>query len=335
MHITAGLGSIDEYIPYIKAGAEELFCGYVPFSWQEKYGNLFPMNRREVIYYNVQIGSESEMKILRKMADRYEVPVTITLNALSYLPEQYPLLLSYMQACRRLGFDRFIIADHALLVYLQQQDVTGEFHIHVSGELGEMNTEVIEACRRLGAERVIYHRKVTICAMKQMQEKHPTLEYEAFLMNEMCHFHGGFCNSLHCDELSHMCLVPYRLGKAGRKDSNDFGCESGNGGGNVPGDLGREEREDDSTVFCDDAENDIPGFSGCGLCALPKLQAAGVKWLKVVSRGGRTEDTIRDIRAARQAIDLLEQYPEEKAYIEQMKKQIFPNGCGRNCYYRQ
>lgn len=30
MKIVAGLGSIDEYIPYVKAGADEFFCGYVP-----------------------------------------------------------------------------------------------------------------------------------------------------------------------------------------------------------------------------------------------------------------------------------------------------------------
>lgn len=33
MKITAGLGSVDDYVRYVKAGADELFCGYVPFSW--------------------------------------------------------------------------------------------------------------------------------------------------------------------------------------------------------------------------------------------------------------------------------------------------------------
>lgn len=47
MKIVAGLGSIDEYIPYVKAGADEFFCGYVPYSWTEKYGTLLPLNRRK------------------------------------------------------------------------------------------------------------------------------------------------------------------------------------------------------------------------------------------------------------------------------------------------
>ena len=48
MKITVGLGSIDEYERFVQAGADEFFCGYVPFSWAEKYGTVMPLNRREV-----------------------------------------------------------------------------------------------------------------------------------------------------------------------------------------------------------------------------------------------------------------------------------------------
>ena len=40
MKITAGLGSIDEYERFVQAGADEFFCGYVPFFWAEKYGTV-------------------------------------------------------------------------------------------------------------------------------------------------------------------------------------------------------------------------------------------------------------------------------------------------------
>lgn len=39
MKIVAGLGSVDEYIRYCEAGADEFFCGYVPYKWTKKYGN--------------------------------------------------------------------------------------------------------------------------------------------------------------------------------------------------------------------------------------------------------------------------------------------------------
>ena len=72
MKIVAGLGSIDEYIPYVKAGADEFFCGYVPYSWTEKYGTLLPLNRREVLCSNVQLGAFSELEILSAMIQKYK-----------------------------------------------------------------------------------------------------------------------------------------------------------------------------------------------------------------------------------------------------------------------
>ena len=50
MKIVAGLGSIDHYKDLAEAGADEVFCGVVPYEWNKKYGSLFPLNRREVLY---------------------------------------------------------------------------------------------------------------------------------------------------------------------------------------------------------------------------------------------------------------------------------------------
>ena len=44
MKITAGIGSTDAYIPCVEAGAQELFCGYVPADWMEKYAPDFTGN---------------------------------------------------------------------------------------------------------------------------------------------------------------------------------------------------------------------------------------------------------------------------------------------------
>ena len=38
MKIVAGMGSIDDYIRLVKAGADEVFCGYVPASEEFRVG---------------------------------------------------------------------------------------------------------------------------------------------------------------------------------------------------------------------------------------------------------------------------------------------------------
>ena len=109
MKIAAGLGCIDDYVRFVQAGADEVFCGFVPYEWNKKFGNLFPLNRREVLYYNVQINSYDDMKILKRMEAKYNVPVTITLNYLYYTEEQYPIIADIMKKLIDIGFDEFII----------------------------------------------------------------------------------------------------------------------------------------------------------------------------------------------------------------------------------
>ena len=95
MKITVGMGSIDEYIPYVEAGADEVFIGYVPQYILQKYGNLPSVNRREVLFSNVQIGARSELQILSKMVKKYKVPVAITLNSLYYPTSMFPYLKQF------------------------------------------------------------------------------------------------------------------------------------------------------------------------------------------------------------------------------------------------
>ena len=113
--------SIDEYERFVQAGADEFFCGYVPFSWAEKYGTVMPLNRREVLCCNVQLGAYSELEILSRMVKKYKKPVHLTFNSLYYLPEQYPEIGDIIEKCMGIGFRSYIIADPALLVYLKNR----------------------------------------------------------------------------------------------------------------------------------------------------------------------------------------------------------------------
>ncbi len=166
MKITAGLGSIDEYERFVQAGADEFFCGYVPFSWAERYGTVMPLNRREVFCYNVQLGAYSELEILSRMVEKYKKPVHLTFNSLYYLPEQYPEITEIIKQCMELGFRSYIIADPALLVYLKNRGISCE--IHLSGETGEVNSEMVKMFRRFPLKRIIFHRKNTFQDMQSV-----------------------------------------------------------------------------------------------------------------------------------------------------------------------
>lgn len=340
MKIVAGLGSIDEYERFVKAGADEFFCGYVPFAWAEKYRMINPLNRREVRFYNVQIGSLSELQILKNMADYYGKPVKLTFNSLYYTKEQYPVIAEIISQCMEVGFENCIIADPALILYLRQKKIS--CGIHLSGEMSEVNRGMLEQMLPFGIRRVIFHRKNSLEDMKSCisfirnidrkekssdklnhdyiikQPSNPVLnctkEYEAFVLNELCQFSGAFCNSLHCDELTHLCRVPYELGDLCRDISHKTYIT-----------------ETDKIHF--DKNGYLTGSIGCGLCALYQMKQIGITHLKLVGRGNYTDFMEKDIRQLRKALEILENASSEEEYQNEMKASLFPVGCSQNCYY--
>ena len=325
MKIVAGLGSIDEYETFVKAGADEFFCGYVPFSWAEKYGVIHPLNRREVLFYNVQIGSMSELQILKKMVDYYGKPVELTFNSIYYTGEQYPVIAEIITQCMAAGFENFIIADPALMLYLRQQKIN--CGIHLSGETAEVNRGMLEQMLPFGIRRVIFHRKNSLEDMQScIKEADFPHEYEAFILNELCHFSGAFCNSLHCDELTHLCRVPYELGNLHKKEETDAAQKDVAETDRIQGKEGK--------GLPLDEDGYLTGSTGCGLCALYRMKQVGITHLKLVGRGNYTDFMEKDIRQLRKVLDILENSDSEAQYQKKMKASLFQDGCSQNCYYR-
>ncbi len=323
MKLTVGLGSVDEYLRFSEAGADEFFCGYVPYSWTSKYGTMVPLNRREVLCSNVQLGAFSELEILASMIQDYHRPVHLTFNSLYYLPEQYPEIARIIRDCMSLGFRSYIIADPALILYLREQGIPCE--IHLSGETGEVNSRMVDFFQQFSLKRVIFHRKNSFDDMKAVidsEKSHGGLrvgtEFEAFILNEMCQFTGAFCNSLHCDELGHLCRVPYWL------EPLKEPCADSSLGQLQPA---------AHTESSDLPDGYLCGATGCGLCALYRLREIGITHLKLVGRGNYTDYMEQDIRMLRQALALLESSASEKDFQQNMRENLFPYGCSSHCYY--
>lgn len=370
MKIVAGLGSIDEYERFVEAGADEFFCGYVPYSWSKKYGTVLPLNRREVLCYNVQIGSFSELEILAAMVRKYRKSVHLTFNSLYYIPEQYPEIAEIIRRCMALGFRSYIIADPALMVYLREHNI--DCDIHISGETGEINSQMMAAFAKFHPKRLIFHRKNTFEDMEKVIETcqntsqqivsnqfskaeterkyvSATKEFEAFVLNELCQFTGAFCNSLHCDEMGYLCRVPYILGRREdektatklklfsdrikdkcKDEENDSWHVDEASGENIS--LDERENDEMESPSCDDSAY-LCGETGCGLCALYQLQKAGITHLKLVGRGNYVDYMENDIRSLKRALNILDQSQSEADFITKMKSHLFPDGCSKNCYY--
>ena len=77
-----------------------------------------------------------------------------------------PEIAEMIKKCMRIGFDSYIIADPALILYLRKQHIDCE--IHLSGETAEVNTGMVDIFQQMKLKRVIFHRKNTIEDMKSV-----------------------------------------------------------------------------------------------------------------------------------------------------------------------
>ena len=299
MKITAGIGGINHYEKLVNAGADECFAGFVPLDWLEKYANITPLNRREVIMQDMQFSSMGEMRRLAAMIKDCGVPVALTFNSPVYRPDQYPIILNMLDALGETGFRDVIIADLGLLIRLKEKNYPGR--IHLSGEAGLFNAEAMQLFSGMNITRWIFPRKISPSEMTECIKKLPGYEYEAFALNELCHYSGAHCMSLHCDEMSHACCIPYLpVGPD---------CE------NAP--------ENDR-----DYPADAFGASGCGLCALKDMFISGITHLKIVGRGANIENMVRDVRIMRIACEML--LRGETDLLSLLPGRI----CSEMCYYR-
>ena len=154
------------------------------------------------------------------------------------------------------------------------------------------------------------------------------MQYEAFILNEKCHYSGAFCSSLHCDEMCHLCTMPYDLAKVNEK-ANYFPDVD------KRLELYYKELEDEELYLENEYKNDsyLLGSTGCGICELKKLKESGVTHLKVVGRGKYIDDIEKDIIGLKQAINIIENIEDDENYKKVIKNKLFKGKCSKECYY--
>lgn len=69
-------------------------------------------------------------------------------------------------------------------------------------------------------------------------------------------------------------------------------------------------------------------IDACAMCALYRLDAIGIKSLKIVGRADDWDSICRDIELTKRNIDIMKNANEEKEYLDKM---IFPDNFPRKC----
>jgi U32 family peptidase len=276
--------------PELMAPAGDLACALAAFDAgaDAVYAGLEDYNARQ----RAENFSAEQLASLCTWARKHGRKVYITLNTLiadTELPELYRVLGEIDRICPH----AVIVQDLGVLVLLRAH--FPHLAVHASTQAGAHNSAGVDMLERLGAERVILERQVTLDELKGIR-KATTVELEVFV-------HGALCCSL-----SGMCLF-----------SSWMGGWSGN--------RGRCKQPCRRRFFSDQGNGFF--FSTQDLYtlnSLANLTEIGINALKIEGRLRGPDYVSAAVKAYRQVLDTP---PEQRQVVIKESRQILSRTGGR------
>ncbi|MFA4844115.1 MAG: U32 family peptidase [Candidatus Margulisiibacteriota bacterium] len=327
MKICVSIKATDEIAPLVKAGADEFYCGVIPWQWRKRYKGFF-LNRREDIKCNYS--SYKELKVSISLARELGRPVYVTFNAPFYPQILYPELEKIIIKVLSFRPAGVIVGDPGLLLWLKEKGINA--NIVLSAEFGIFNLYDVKCALGLNnnIKRIVFQRYLSIPEMKDIISHHPNYDYEAFVLDERCPFAGPYCFASHDRKLGeNMCQsimdAKPQILFAQRKPISYFNkvyeniClyykrENFNSLFNI---KGIELNEEDWPV-------------NCGLCHLKALKKAGIKYLKIAGRARSLRFRVRMVEIAKKTAS--GQYNKDE--IKELFVKHYRGSFKENCKYK-
>ncbi len=332
LKITVPVSHPEEVETLVANGAGELYCGYIPPEWLERYGGAFWLNRRGPVAGNLV--QRDDVALVAERAHAHGVPVFVTFNAPYYTSEQQEFLLPLVgRLAAEASVDGVIVSDPGFLAAVR--GACPALPVHASSVMAAANPGTIEFLASLGARRVIFPRSLGVPEIAALcAAAGGRLETEAFVLNEGCVFEEGYCMTTH-RSVGALCVqlpaVPHRFlplgagAPAGEEAARDVMGAFGdwvwfqNGCGN--------------TV----AAGGVPN-GPCGLCALFDLARAGLTSVKIAGRSASALRKLASLQVVRAVLDMVQRgATREEAARRAAAIRNTPAYCGAGymCYYRE
>lgn len=294
--LLAPAGSFEIFRAVIAAGADAVYVGGDKFGARAYAGNFSAEELLEAIDY----------------AHLYGKKVYLTVNTL-LKNDELKSLYDYLAPFYERGLDAVLVQDMGVLQFVREQ--FPDLPIHTSTQMTVTSAEGARLLKKLGAERIVMAREVSLAEMKRIHEE-TGVELEAFVHGALCYCYSG------------QCLFSSMLG--GRSGNRGRCAQPCRLSYSVADENHKEYRKDSYVLSLKDM---------CGIEELNKLREAGVYSLKIEGRMKQIPYAAGVVSYYRKYIDLFEQNEKEPVEIHTQDKQELldlGNRCGfTNGYYKK
>lgn len=279
LKILAPADRLEEVRPLVDAGADELYGGFVPPSWDEAYAAVGSINKRT--FASAQFVSFEELTKAVKLAHDMGARFFLTLNNDYYSAAQMPAVLELAGQAAAIEVDGLLVADFGLILEVKRLGLPLELHLSVLSAV--LNTQAALFFSDLGINRVVLDRSLIAAEAAKIIGAVPGMEFEAFIMYGKCPNIEGLCSFFHHDDPDHV----WPCGRA---------CELKP----IPSDSA----EARAAAAAQAGWTDAVRGNACGLCGVYDLMKAGLTAAKIAGRGRKTEHKIAAVSAIKTVMDL-------------------------------
>lgn len=322
MKICVGLKDSIRMEEYIKAGAEEFYCGVVDSEWTNRFGYVTGINRRP--WPSSNMSSFEELKRVVQKAHSFNCKVYFTINEHCYTNEQLKLIDHYVKKALETGIDSIIFSDPGLIKYFYDKY---QCCVHLSTGGSVFNQWSAEFfLDKLKVSRIIMPREVTLNEIRKICREVENVEYEVFVLNEGCINIDGFCNHLHgihyIDNKGQIKNGDYSVGCMLKYDLLE---------GQING-----KSIDKSSNIIEQLYDASSNCGSCGACAIYYFKKFGISSLKLVGRSTDKDKIIHDIKFIKYAKELSNEVANFQEYsqkIREYKGDRTMEKCIKMCYY--
>ena len=245
---------------------------------------------------------EAQMRLAVQMCHDKGVGLHVACNTLPR-EDELARLPAYLELLDSIGVDALIVAD--LGVISMAKKYAPHCDLHISTQLGVVNSETCKAIYDMGAKRAVLARELSLEEIRQIRKNAPEgLELEAFVHGAMCVSFSGRCllsnylaeRDANRGECAQPCRWKYHLVEEKRPGAN------------------MEISEDKGTFIMN--SNDM-----CMIEHLPELIDAGIYSFKIEGRMKSAYYAAAVTNAYRHALDAAEAgEPLSRIWVDEMEK---------------
>jgi putative protease len=239
-----------------------------------------------------------------------------------------PHFLRAMEKMIKLNPDAFIMADPGL-IHLVRENFT-EAVIHLSVQSNNVNWASAQFWHKMGIERIILSRELSLKEIQEISEKNPGLEIECFVHGAICMAYSGRCllsnyfsyRDANQGTCSHSCRWKYKLYEGKENYAGEVKEYTP-----LTGQFFLEEEERPGQMMeIDEDQYGTYIMNSRDLCAiefLPELIQSGVESLKVEGRNKTIYYAAITARAYRMAIEAIENESFDEKKVHELLDEVF------------